>query len=491
MTNTLRQQTLSALIWSFLQNWGTKFFSLLTFLILARLLTPEEMGVASSVSLVLMFVAVLSEQGMIEAIIQQQGLIARHLNLPFLLSMAIAAVCSLCLLFFGGFIAEIVGVKAPASLITMAAIVPPITAATNFQTAIRRRELDFRSLAIATLIATLLAGIVAVGMAFAGFGALSLVAQAICLAVVSAALLWRQPQWKPSFDFDLVGFGNLMAYSSHTFIGKLIDLISSRVIDLAMLSKFGVVGLGMYTVASKLYLTLFQLFASTLMDVALSAFSKLTGQANRLSETYQRFVFLAACTTLPLFFMIGAIAPEICIVLFGTKWDGVGKILQMLAILGAAETVSCFNASLLAANGKAKQLLRINIAKFFLGVSSIVLCSGDSMASITLVFVVSQLAVMPFVFFMAARAGKIQISVTTQSLLPGSLSAALAFSAVEGARSLIHLPEHWVTARGLILATIFCFVFATCLSVTSLDRVRSEVQYLRGSLNKQPRRRHS
>ena len=63
MSHNLKKKVAMAFVWSALQGWSIKFLALLLFFVLARYLSPAEMGLAQAVTLVLTFIGLISEIG--------------------------------------------------------------------------------------------------------------------------------------------------------------------------------------------------------------------------------------------------------------------------------------------------------------------------------------------------------------------------------------------------------------------------------------------
>jgi len=482
MTTSLRKRTVTALIWSACQSWGMKLLALVVFFVLARYLTPAEIGLAQTVILILAFIAIISEQGFQDAIVQRPDLKPEDLNLPFAVSMATAFTASSALVMFSAEIAQALRADAAAPLIVAAAIIPPITAASIFETAMRRRQLDFKTLAHASLIAGLLSGTVALVMAVNGFGATSLIAQAIVAAIVTAILLWRKPLWTPGRRFTTETFRALLAYSTSAFGSRLLDFFSGKIIDLIILSRFGLSSLGVFAVGSKLYLTILQLLASTLIDVALSAMSRISSDTERLRNAYLRLLFLASCSTAPLFVGVAALSSEICLLLFGTQWSGAEVVTELLCLLGAIQVVQFLNGAVLGSVGIAKQILILNVLKFAFGAIALLVSSSQTVAGLASTFVLSQLAVTPISFYFGLSATKTSVKQLALSVGPGIFASIVAFGLVETTRSENFLANASTFETLVVLAAVFSLSCVSIILVVARHRFFSELRFLRQSL---------
>jgi O-antigen/teichoic acid export membrane protein len=478
MPDNLKGRTATALVWSAAQSWSVKVLTLLLFMVLARYLSPAEMGVAATVMLALAFVAILAEQGFPEVIIQRPNLRPSELNLPFALSIAFSVLSGLVMWVWAEPIARLLRAEAAAPFIAMAAAVPPLAAMASFQTAMRKRQIDFRTLASVTFTATVLSGLLAIAMALAGQGAASIVAQVVVAAALTAFLLWRRPAWRPTLQRDWNALRQILGYSAPAFGARLVDFFGGRLIELIVLGRFGLVGLGLYTVGAKLYQTLLQLLASTLTDVALTSMSKIAADQPRLMQNYLRFLFLAACTTLPLFVGVAVLSPELCRLLFGNRWAGVDDVARWLCLLGAIQTVQFFNGSLLGAVGRIRAILLINLAKTALAVAALGLAPSPDVAGLTFAFVVSQLISAPLSFGLAIHASRASIAQVVSAVAPGLVCAGLAYAATTLVRTEVLAHTGQGVVGLLLLAVVFAGVACGLLLIVARRRLFLEGQFL-------------
>ncbi len=478
MSANLKQQTATAFIWSAIQNWGMKLFTILVFLILARYLSPAELGLASTVTLVLAFVAVISEQGFTGAIVQRKNLQPKDLNLPFIISIGTSLLASCLLIIFSKEIAHQLRADDAASLIKLAAIIPPITAAINFESAMRKRALDFQGLAKASLLSGVLAGIIAIALAANNFGALSLVVQAIATAAIIGVVLLRSRIWHPVKGISTENFRSLFSYSSNVFVSKLLDFFSGRIIEFIIIGKFGIAAFGLYTVGSKLYLTVRQLLCDVLYDVSFSAMSRISIEIDRFRQVYLRFIFLASCTTIALFTLMAALASELCSLLFGEKWVGVDQVMQWLCLSGAIEVVHYFNYAALSASGKSRAILYLTVIKLVSGIAAMMLSNAESISEITLYFVISQIACFPISLLYAMKATKSKGVDVLRQMTPGLIATFDAWCAVLIVRPTIEAMHSGLLPSMIMLGFIFVCVFLFILWLGCSKRLVVEFRYI-------------
>lgn len=459
---------LQAFGWAALQSWAVKAVSLGLFFLLARLLGKEEMGRAQSVLLALMLLALLAEQGLLQALIQRQALSAQELNVPFFLMLGCALGLALLLLFAANPLAALMGAPELAPLLRWATPIPPLTVLVGFMAAIYKRRLDTRRVAQAAFAGSIISAVVALLVALQGFGALSLVVQVLVMNSVQLLVLWWRAPWAPSRSFDLAGFRDLLRFSTAVFASRCVDYMVSRSVEFFILARVGVAGLGVFAIAAKLYLTLVELFAQAIFDVALSTLSRLREDRVKFGQAYQHLIVLASSSTTPLFVLVALLSTDLCVLLFGPTWREAGVALQWLSILGAAEVMQYFNGAAMGASGRPRWILGINLAKLVMASSALYFAPSEGLNDLVRNYVLGMLCVTPLSFWVGSRATELPFGSVILRLMP-------AFSACAVAAWFVHLAKPWLAqefavVRMLLLACLFAATFA--LLVFAINRRR-------------------
>lgn len=452
--------------WAAVQSWAVKAVSLLLFFALARLLGKEEMGRAQSVLLLLMMIAVLAEQGLLQAIIQRQGLSGESLNAAFLVMLGSALVLALALLLAASPLAGLMGTPEVAPLLRWASPIPLLTVLVGFMGAVYKRQLDTRRVAKAAVIGSVSSAAVALTVALNGFGALSLVVQALVMNLAQALVLWWQAPWRPRLRLDLRGFRELLGFSTAVFASRCVDYMVGRSVEFVILGRLGVAGLGIYAIASKLYLTLVELLAQTIYDVTLSTLSRLGAERKKFGEAYLHLMTLASSTTMPLFVLVALLSTDLCVLLFGESWREAGAALHWLAILGAAEVMQYFNGAAIGARGRPRWILGINLTKLLLVTLLLHLAPGVDADDLVRNYVLAMLCASPLSFWLASRAASVPFRVLMLRIAPGIGACALS-------SLIVHFSDHWLPQTNGIFRMVLVsalFVTSFVLIVVALDR---------------------
>ena len=199
--------------WLTAQKWIVRLSGLATIAVLARMVTPEEFGVVAVASAVIPFVLLLSDLGLSTYLVQADDPDERMLSTGFWFSLVAAFVDR----------RGAVRVRAarggrrltrPRPAPSCASCSPPCRSSSvaAVPTALLRRRMAFRRLAIQGTAAAALAQVVAVVIALAGGGVWALVAQAITTTLVTTTAAWLAAGWRPTLSFSRSEFGTMARF---------------------------------------------------------------------------------------------------------------------------------------------------------------------------------------------------------------------------------------------------------------------------------------
>ncbi|MCP8881910.1 oligosaccharide flippase family protein [Devosia sp. XJ19-1] len=464
--------------WSIVQSWGGKIATFLLSVFLARLLSPEEFGIASSALLILLLVPMFAELGFGDAIMQRRRLQAADLNLPFYVSISAILVLFAIVVLMSGQISAWLGVPGFSLYIVVISATMLITVPTVFQEAVYKRNMRFRFLAIRTFITHILGGLLAVACAANGFGVWSFVVQAYVVAAISFIWLWRKPQWIPGTSIDLPAFFQMFRFGSSILGQRLLDFIGNRFVDLMIISQLGLTVYGIYAVGSRFYVTMMQMVQGALYDVSLTVLSSIATDRSRIAEVYLKTVSSAATYISPVFILIASIAPEICSVLFGERWEGVNNVAAPLLLLGSVQCVQYMNGAFLSARGRPDITLLAVLAKSVSPLILLLLVPSENVSDMVTLFVIGQLIAAPVSFYLVFRELGLKFSRILRVLGPAIINGIVCFTLVSLARPYfdpLGLHDFW---KGIFIGAIYTLIWLTCLAIMDRARLISAVDVL-------------
>ena len=215
-------------MWQGLAQVVAKLVVLVTTIILARLLSPEEFGLVSLALVLIAYAEAVADAGMAQALVYLPRTPA-SVRAALACSMLSGILLLLFALLLAPSIASFFGRPDASSLVRLLAVSLLAASLGALPEALLRRELAFRRLTAATVVRAITSGGVAVGLAFAGHGAWALawgtVAGTVSYAAATWALLPERPDlavWRTTRAGlrQVLGYG--MPVAGSTMLAKLI-----------------------------------------------------------------------------------------------------------------------------------------------------------------------------------------------------------------------------------------------------------------------------
>lgn len=415
---SLRANVRAGLIWSAVQSWGGRLAVLGLFMVVARMLSPEDIGLFAMVSAMMYLLAMLTDQGLVEAVVQRAEVTQEQLNTVFFFNMGLAM-----LMLTGVWIAApwlAAWFKAPqgADLLRVLALTLPLSAASLGQSAMRKRGFEYRWLAFVNLAATLVGCVLALALILAGAGVWGLVAQWVIGTSLLTAMFWTRPAWRLSRRTDFAGTVPLFKYGLNRISAAILDFLNTRYIEFFLVATLGPAVLAIYTVGVRIQQALMQALGSTAYELAHNGFSRLANDRPALLGAYYKSLTATTALMVPMFCLIAAVAAPLTSVLFGARWLASVDVTRVVCVLGAIQLLQLYNGTLLNAIGRPSLNLHFTIAKLVLTIGAFEFVRGDGLETLLSAYFVSQLAIMPATFYAVRRLVGVSLREVCRQLWP-------------------------------------------------------------------------
>ncbi|MBD1918205.1 MULTISPECIES: MOP flippase family protein [Cyanophyceae] len=391
----LHQQAVKGAFWSAVESWGRQFFSLFTFFLLARLLSPEIFGLTALASIFVAFMQLFLDQGLAQAIIQRKEISKEHLNTAFWICAVIGFFLTIVSILLAPFASSFFDEPKLTSIIRVLSLGFIFGSLSSVQDAILSRNLEFKPLALRTLIATVASGLLGIVMALNGFGVWSLVGQQLCSNFVSTVMLWKVSSWRPAFEFSFQHGKELASFGISVVGFNVFNFFNKRTDDLLIGKFLGTVQLGYYSVAYRLLLISSQMLISIISRVALPTFSKLQQEPERMKKAFYEVTNISSAISFPIFIGASALAPEIILVVFGTQWENSIPVMRILMLIGPVHTILIYNSSILMAMGKPNWRLAIQVVNVLVNVIGFFIVVRWGIIAVASVYVIRGYCLLP------------------------------------------------------------------------------------------------
>jgi len=338
-SQALDRSLLRGVAWTAAVKWASQALSWVSWLIVARLLTPEDYGLVGMAAIYLGLITLLSEFGLGTAV-----LAVRELNVEQLSQLnGLAVLLGLASLLASCAVARPLGwfFHAPQLPLVVVAMSTTFVIA-SFKTvplALLQRDLRFKALALIDLSQALVLAVGMIGFAVAGFRYWTLVCGGVLGALISTAavlrlrhlrFVWPRPK----------SLKHAITLSSHVLVSRLCWYVSANADFLVAGRILGKAALGFYNVGWTLASVPVDRVATLVGQVTPAFFSAVQTDRAAIRRYVLRITEGIALITFPISIGLALVARDFLLVVLGAKWEPTVAPLRLLAAYAAIRSIT-------------------------------------------------------------------------------------------------------------------------------------------------------
>lgn len=367
MQENLKKKTVSGMIWSALQRFGTMGISFVSNIVLARLLTPDDYGCIGMLAIFITVSNTFVDGGFGSALIQKKEPTQKDYSTIFWLNLFISVVIYGILYISAPAVSRFYDIPLLSSVLRVQGMVLIINALNIVQTNQLRKSINFKRLAVIYIASQIVGAVCAIVLAYMGWGVWALVAQQIIASSITSVMLWVMNRWLPQLCFSFDSFKQLFSFGGFILASNLINTFCNNVQGLLIGKFFNPAILGYYTQAYKLEDVASHSISSVVDQVTYPVFSKVQSDNDGLKNIIYRLILSIAYVTFPMMLILVLIAEPLIGLLYGEKWLPSVPYFQIICIGGIAVCLQGVTYLAIASIGKSKELFLWTIIKRGLG----------------------------------------------------------------------------------------------------------------------------
>lgn len=431
-------------------------------IIIAAYVTPSDYGLIVYTAPFIAFTVLLTDMGLSAALVRKPTLSEIELGAAVSMSVALAVISGGAIMLLSGYIETISRMTGLAEVMAGMAISLAFTVASVPFRASLERGLKYTTIAAVEFTSVTAAMVISIIMMKSGAGVISLVAYNVSLqalrlvifCIISGALRFANLRF--SLLKDLAGFGLWI------LTANILNFLVRNLDNIIIGSTLGSAAVGLYGLSYQVMLTPLLIISWPVSAILLSVLCKLTTDREKFINILCAVSCVTASVTFPLMAFI-SIASEYPILEFmPDRWHDVVEIIQVLAPLGALQSVAAYLGSTLLADGHARRNFLVQAATACALVPTFLLAAPFGMhifaASYTVVAGVVAIASIGLMCFSSGlRATLLLRGLVTP--LAGSSIACVVFAALQGTATETQM-EAWLAAAFSFWAVVVCIYFA-------------------------------
>jgi PST family polysaccharide transporter len=367
---SLRASATEGVKWSSASHFGRRALSLLTNIVLARLLAPSDFGLVGMAAVVIGFVEVFRDMGTASAIIQRRDVSDGLLSSIFWINALFGCVAMAVLLLISPLFGLFYRNASVVPILQLLSLSFPLSGLAILQQALMERRLAFHTLAKIEILSAAMASAVGISSALSGLGVWSLVYQTLTSTLLTTALLWLCARWRPRFVFSWKETRSVMSFSLNLTAFNVLNFFARNADNFLIGRYLGAEALGYYDLAYRVMVYPLQGISAVIGRVMFPLYAQLQEDLQSFRNAYLSVAWAIAFVSFPMMLGLAAVARGFVLTLFGNKWEPVIGLLLILAPLGAIQSVASTVGSIYQARGRADWLLRWEI-----GASTLIIVS--------------------------------------------------------------------------------------------------------------------
>ena len=317
--------------WMMLSKIAERGISLVSTMVLARLLVPDDFGVIVLATSMIGLLEILGAFGFDTALIRQADASREHFDAVWTFNVLFGFGVALMAVALSPGAAWLYGDSRLVSVLLVVAIARAIGGFENIGVISFRKELQFDRefmFLLAKRVATSLLVTLPLAFALRSYWALLLGNLfGTCIAVILSYVVHA---YRPRLS--LKGLASLTTFSKWLFISNLLEFLHGRAADFIIGRWAGSAALGSFTVAREIARMPTGEIAAPVHRAVFPGYVKLADDRELLRQTYLRLTSVLVLLVIPAGVGLSILAEPIVLILLGLKWTSAVPLVQLLAI---------------------------------------------------------------------------------------------------------------------------------------------------------------
>ena len=364
MSHSIKRGLLIGFLWSFGGRLGYLLVSMITNILLARLLGPGAFGQIGIVMFFIVIAKVLSESGLSGAMIRKQEVNDEDYSTVFIFNFVVSIFLFLLYILCAKLISLYYDDSELTNLLIVSSLVLIINAFQITQNVRLIRALDYKKKSKLEFISVSIASGISLILAYYfNFGVWSVVVMQLMTSLLITVLFWCFCEKVKTLRFSIKSFKELYKFGLNTTLALLLNTIFDNIYQLVLGKYFEVRQTGLYYQARKLQEMPVGIIKSTALGVVFASLSKIQDDTERFTVAYNKIITMFTIAVGFVCFFIYFYSKSIILILYGQEWIEAVFYIQILIIASFFFMQEMFNRIIFKVFDKTKQILVLEIFK--------------------------------------------------------------------------------------------------------------------------------
>ena len=363
-----KESTTKSVLWSLLGRYIPSVIQIVSTIIIARLITPEEFGEVAIISVFIHIASLITTAGFAEALIFRVNNTNSLYSSVFYFNLLISLILYIALFLFSDKIAffyEITRLEILSKVVGINILLYPLT---YIHRVLYMLDQNFKTPAFIALGSSILGSVTGTVLAFNNFGVWALVMQTLLINLTTLILYWKHSSWKPDFVFSFKELKTIMPYSLKIFYNNIVQVIYDNMYTLVIGKIYSAKTLGYYNRMQTIVYFTTTNFLYAIESVFFPLLCKKKDDIVHIKNSYELLFRIITFVAFPILVILISLGEPIIILLLTEKWIGSLQILQLLSIAFLFLPITYLNNSFLKIIDKTNVLFYSSLIKKVIGI---------------------------------------------------------------------------------------------------------------------------
>ncbi|RTL73191.1 MAG: GNAT family N-acetyltransferase [Hyphomicrobiales bacterium] len=331
----------------------------LTTVLLARILTPLDFGLAAIVVTVYELVSLCTRNGISAKVVQAN---ADEADAVAHTALTLTWIVCGSLLAFQTVIAVLIGyVRGDAQIalaIGLMGLIYLATPLSSMQAAFMQRDGRLGRIAITSAVQVITDNILSAGLALLGFGMWAIILPKLLVAPIWVIGLRTGHAWRPRSDWSLTGWREIAQFSRSVLGVEFLTTLQSNIDYLIVGTVLGVEALGVYYFAFNAGLGITLGLLNSFATAVYAYLCEVRSDQRALKWRYHTSALIVGIAIVPLVLLQTSLAPIYVPIVFGAKWEPAIPVLMLICLSALPRPFAVVGTQFLRAVGRPDLELR-------------------------------------------------------------------------------------------------------------------------------------
>ena len=324
--------TIVSIVIKFFERLSVKAIGLVVSIVLARLIAPEQFGLIAIITVFVNLSMTFVQAGFSTSLVQCKNIDEEDYSTVFYISILIAFVFSTILIVCAPMIGSLYESEEIILPLRVFSLSLYFSAYNSVQTAKLQRELRFREGMICTLIATIISGVIGIGVAYYEPSLWALIIYYFSNIAVTSCIMAFFVKWRPKLVFSFKSAKKLFSYGWKILVSGLLCTLYGDIRSLVVGKRFSSSDLGYYDRGQQFPNIISNALETSIQSVMLPVLSRKQDNVTQVKKMTQKSISYGALVIIPAMIGLCSIATTLIPILLTEKWNDAIPYMQIISL---------------------------------------------------------------------------------------------------------------------------------------------------------------